>query len=162
MNGSQGKSYNRCGNLVFSPDSQHLAYLALADGGWYVVVDNKEYGPYEVVDVTSPVFSPDSQRFAYSARTESYFSPFVDGVALGEYHKVFTPVFSPDNNKVAYTASHREVGDQVIINENRGKIYDRILLIGGGQIVFDSQQMLHYIANGKDQRDHWYLVTETI
>lgn len=36
------------------------------------------------------------------------------------------------------------------------------MMLGGGGIVFDLAGELHYLANSKDDRMKWYLVTEAV
>ena len=123
------------GNLVVSPDSNHLAYVARRDGKQYVVRDDREEQaydqiplagtvPYEwwkdpVVDVSAVsqgktwqrtgclVFSPDSRRLAYQAKQGDKWLAVIDGVA-GKLHDKFTfqgIVFSADSGHVAYTVT---------------------------------------------------------
>ena len=52
---------------------------------------------------------------------------------------------SPDSKRVAYAAG---VGDKwfVVVDGKEEKQYDGIVTIGGGRIVFDSSDSLHYLA----------------
>ena len=54
------------GSLVFSPDSQRLAYVAERDGKLVVVVDDLHFTGYDAIN-SKPVFSPDSKHFAFIA-----------------------------------------------------------------------------------------------
>jgi len=59
---------------------------------------------------------------------------------IGESFKV-----SPDSKHVAYAA---EVGSKqfVVIDGEEGRRYDAIVTRGGGKIIFDSSDTLHYLA----------------
>ena len=70
VDGQEGKHYTSIlkGSLVFSPDSQRVAYVACVaaategdSGQWSVVVDGREMGHYGR-DIHTLIFSPDSQR----------------------------------------------------------------------------------------------------
>ncbi len=68
-------------------------------------------------------------------------------------------VVSPDSKHVAYGA---RVGGKcfVVVDGREGKKYDAIVSIGGGRIIFDSPDSLHYLAIKKD--NEIYLVQENI
>jgi hypothetical protein len=59
---------------------------------------------------------------------------------------------------VAYGAG---VGDKqfVVVDEDEGRQYDGIVTIGGGKIIFDSPDSLHYLAM---KGNEIYLVEERI
>ena len=62
-------------SLVVSPDSQHVAYVAVRGGKVFVVVDGVEGKEYDgIVTGGGPRFSPDSQHVAYVAGHGSGFS----------------------------------------------------------------------------------------
>lgn len=65
---------------------------------------------------------------------------------------------SPDNKRVAYVA---KVGDKwfVVVDGEEGDQYDAIVGFGGGRIIFDSADNLHYLAM---KGNKIYLVEETI
>ena len=52
---------------------------------------------------------------------------------------------SPDSKRVAYAA---KVGSKwfVVVDGKEEKQYDGIITIGGGKIIFDSSDSLHYLA----------------
>jgi hypothetical protein len=75
-----------------------------------------------------------------------------DGIMKG------TSIFSPDSKRIAYAA---KAGDKwfVVVDEREGRGYDGIVTGGGGRIIFDSSDSLHYLA-GKGSEI--YLVEEKI
>jgi hypothetical protein len=93
-----------------------------------------------------PVFSPDSKRVAYGVRAGKGWFAVVDGVegkpyeAMGVY-----PVFSPNSTHVAYGAN---VGSKwfVVLDGVEGAEYDDVVAMGGGRIVFDSENRYHHLA----------------
>ena len=65
---------------------------------------------------------------------------------------------SSDSKRVAYVA---QVGNKwfVVVDGDEGKQYDSVVTIGGGGIVFDSPDRLHYLAM---KGNSIYLVEERI
>ena len=67
VDGQEQKQYDwpHIRSIVFSPDSQRLAYVAFDGDRPFLVVDGQEGQRYESIREGSVVFSPDSQRVAY-------------------------------------------------------------------------------------------------
>ena len=114
VDGETGVDYDRGvreGSLVFSPDSQRLAYVAakgipflflLSIEDEFVVVDGQEQKHYDIIHHRSLVFSPNSQRLAYSAD----FGVHVVDMTGGEVHHQSShqqrhAVFSPNSQRMA-------------------------------------------------------------
>ncbi|MBU0620868.1 MAG: hypothetical protein KJ795_03375 [Gammaproteobacteria bacterium] len=113
----EGKPYpGFAGDLIFSPDSQHLLYVAqFAQRQWSVVIDEKEGKVYDAWAIRNPVFSPDSKHVAYVVASQpdgggDYFV-VLDGQEGKRYNaknynakKIHLDyvVFSPDGNHIAY------------------------------------------------------------
>jgi hypothetical protein len=92
----------------FSEDSEHLIYIASAEG-WRVVLDGTEGDKYNVVSY--PLFRPDMKRIAYCA---GECAAVLDGVKGKQYRAVKGLVFSPNFKHLAYVASANE-GDACIV-----------------------------------------------
>ena len=139
-----------------SPDNQRVAYVARVGNKQLVAVDGVEGKQYD--GTSTPVFSPDSQRVAYAAQVGNKQLVVVDGVEGKQYDGTSTPVFSPDSQRVAYSV---QVGSKwlVVVDGVEGKQYGGIVNLGGGRIIFDSPDSLHYLA-GKGNK--FYLVEERI
>lgn len=103
FNGKRGKPYDAIDGttLVLSPDGQRVAYCARKGGKWFVVVDEREYGPF--VDKGPPVFSPDSSHVAFEARDERGWRIVADTGESPRVNREFEgpPVFSADSRKIA-------------------------------------------------------------
>lgn len=70
----------------------------------------------------------------------------------------FTFRASPDNKRVAYGV---DIGNKwfVVVDGKEEKKYDSIVALGGGRIVFDSPDSLHYFALNNEKL---YLIYEKI
>ena len=147
VDGQEGKRYDGIFPPVFSPDSQRVAYVAIVSNQMFVVVDGKEEKRYDGIGEGTLIFSPDSQRVAYVAGVGNKLSVVVDGKeekrcdGIGEG----TLTFSPDSQRVAYVAG---VGNKwsVVVDGQEGNQYDGVIVLGGGRIIFDSPDSLHYFA----------------
>jgi Tol biopolymer transport system component len=82
----EGNPYKSIFHLVFSPDSKHVAWNALRQGKWLVVVDGVEGRAYEVV-FDGPVFSPDSKHVAFTAERGGKQLLVADGAEGNEYDR---------------------------------------------------------------------------
>lgn len=104
INGSTQKHYQAVSGLVFSPDSQHLAHVAIKRNGMVIVLDGGEISQeYDDISLSTPIFSPDSEHIAFGARRGSKWFAVKDGVEE-ESHDGFVAgsmVFSPDS-RLAY------------------------------------------------------------
>jgi Tol biopolymer transport system component len=112
---------------VFSPDSQHVAYMAQEEDQYFMVQDGVEGKKY-VWLISRPLFSPDSQHIAYSASDVRNGALVVhDGVEGTEYMSVASLTFSPDSASLAYAANTGD-GWCVVLNGVEGKKYKKLVL----------------------------------
>jgi len=140
--------YDWAAELIFSPDSQHVAYMAQQSGKFFVVVDGKRALPNsEFFSISKPVFSPDSQRVAYMARQ---FDKQIMVVVDGKYGPYFDDIngfikFSPDSKRVAYMAV-RNGNHFMVVDGKPGPAYDSI-----GTFFFspDSKHVAYVAQQGK-------------
>jgi hypothetical protein len=132
-------------SFTISPDSRRVAYGAGAGKKRFVVVDGKKDKPYDGIGEGTPIFSPDSRRVAYTAGASKTWFVVVDGKEDKRYDGCSILIFSPDSQRVAYRAT---AGNKrfVVVDGKEGKPYDDIVNRGGGRIVFDSSDSLHYLA----------------
>ncbi|MDP2864061.1 MAG: hypothetical protein Q8N73_00135 [bacterium] len=154
-------------SLVFSPDSQNLAYVVEKNGKSVLILDDEESKPYDYI-WPDPVFSPDSQKLAYRAsdgekifivinnqESQPYFSyPFPCGLGTPVYAFCETNlIFSPDSKKTAYLIE--ENGKfYMVVNGKKGKLYDEIVSF---QFSSDSKYLGYGAQDGKEL---WWIVEE--
>jgi len=112
------------GPIVFSPDSNHLAYVAPN----IVVLDGKELTRRKG-DIYGLVFSPDSKHLAYGG--EDFI--VVDGVekAVRSTWNINTFTFSPDSTRHVYIDIKRGwfgkiTAEWVVVDGVKGKTYRRV------------------------------------
>lgn len=135
INGSTQKHYQGISGPVFSPDSQHIAYVAIRKNRMVVVRDNEEIsGEYDDISLTTPIFSPNSQHIAFGARRGNRWFAVKDGIEE-EPHDGFvigSMTFSPDS-KLAYghyigqLMGRYQLGGKIIVVDDGRKIaeYDK-------------------------------------
>jgi len=161
VDGRPGKVYDRVPaglnfrRTVFSPDSEHVAYVAIRPNGFgrqFVVCDGKEGRPYSLI--YSPSFSPDSQRLAYAARRGKGAVAVVDSVEHDTGQRYGFPVFSPDSKEVVWLASHEDKV-QVMVDGRAMQGYDDIR-----EVMFSpNSKRLAYAAR---RGDKWLVVTDGV
>ncbi|HIJ96078.1 MAG TPA: hypothetical protein HPP94_10180 [Desulfuromonadales bacterium] len=96
-----GKSYGEIDSstLTLSPDGQRVAYCAKTGGKWFVVVDKREYGPFD--DKGPPVFSPDNRHIAFEAQATNSWYLHIDDLKSTPQVSFFNkPAFSADSKTV--------------------------------------------------------------
>jgi Tol biopolymer transport system component len=111
VDGKEQKVYAKVDGLIFSPDSQWLAYAAsTGEGQWLVVVNGREEAVYKRVGM--PVFSPDGKRLAYIALlADGTRAVVVNGKPGRAYDRTLPGgqiFFSPDGQHLAYGARRKE------------------------------------------------------
>jgi hypothetical protein len=79
LDGRRGPDYDLTTGFVFSPDGQHLAYVARENDKWFVVVDGQREPDYDAISRGNPIFSSDGTRIAYAAYTQNKWLVIVDG-----------------------------------------------------------------------------------
>jgi hypothetical protein len=102
-NGAVGTEYNTIEPLQMSPDGKTLAYVATAPTGTFLVVNGREFGPYQ--SFTTPVaFSDDGGHWGCVVRTAEGvpYSALIDGTPtpLGQWVFIDKISFSQDGSKV--------------------------------------------------------------
>jgi hypothetical protein len=82
VDGVEGKEYNKVPgqSLLFSPDSQRLAYAAQRGKKWRVVVDGVEGKEYDGIGRGTLSFGADSQQVRYDAKRGDQVVSVVNGV----------------------------------------------------------------------------------
>jgi hypothetical protein len=142
------------GQLVFSPNSERLAYVSRIETGFLnrqmectVVLDGKPQASYRWIE--NLVFSPDSDRLAYNAwKDERTQVVVVDGRESVGHTKVSGPVFSPDSRRVAYHVQDGNAAIVVVDGQETGE-YARVF----DPLVFtaDSKYLLYLAQSEEDE-----------
>jgi Tol biopolymer transport system component len=125
--GQEGRQYLAVGGPpIYSPDSQHLAFVADSGKGWNLILDDKSEGTYEAVKLGSLTFSPNSRRIAFAAQIGSKWTAVLDGKQGPQFDGIYeTFSFSPDSSRLVYAA---RTGDKwsVVEDGKQGKLFDDI------------------------------------
>ena len=93
--------------MVFSPDSAHLAYIAVEPSGSRVVIDGKPGEEWEMIQPESLVFSPSSDRLAYVASRKGKWFAVIGGVTGPAWDGILwnSLKFSEDGSRTVYGAA---------------------------------------------------------
>ncbi len=131
IDGESGPPFDKISNIVFSPDSSHVAYFGKKDGKWRLIMDGAEdsvlwddYGGGE------PVFSPDGRHWAYEGAIgewdggEHY--AVVDGEKGLKYEYVWPFAFSADSQHLAYKVKIDTRRYLIVLDGIAGAEYDSI------------------------------------
>ncbi len=147
--GRESKAYKEATQPMFSPDSQHVVYVASpAENQAVVVLDEKEQKQYRRVVAESIRYSPDSKRLAYIAshndpqgKEQMFF--VIDGQETTPYDALNRDsfIFSPDSKRTSFQCVKNKKAI-VVIDGLEGKDYDDVRL---AQFSPDSKKMA-YIA----------------
>lgn len=121
------QAYEQLGrNLVFSPDSRHVAFAGSRGDHWYVVVDGAEGDPFDSVVPDSIVFSPQGDRVACVAELDGRASVVTNETPGKAYDAIVdgSLVFAVDG-RLAYVA--RAGGkESLVLDGEEGKSYDTV------------------------------------
>ena len=142
-----GKKYpavdgSAAGMPVFSPDSQHFAYVALRGGKQCVVRDGEPGADFEMVSSAPPLFSPDSKRLAYLAKDGGRGLVVLDGKAGEPFRNIAAMSFSPDSQHFAYIAI--SVTNMLVMLDGREVYRDERFV--KDSLGFDGSNSLHVLT----------------
>lgn len=93
--GQPGRAYDQISNneLLFNDDGRRLAFVAKRDGRGYVVENDMEHGPFDLVRPGSLRFSVEGERFGFSAQRTGQPMIVLDGQKFAGADDVGPPVF---------------------------------------------------------------------
>lgn len=149
LDGKQGPPLYDVGDLCFSPDGRHVAYVAqeAKDGPWFVFLNDERQGPYQTIGDESLKFSPDGTRLAYAAQVDGRWAAVVDNQAGEPHDGIAEMLFSPDGRRLACVAQDGE-SEAVVLDGIQERTFDAI---GGGSLVFspDSRKPGYIARSGR-------------
>ncbi len=162
LDNAPGKPYDAIGasSLVFSPDSQRLAYAAKRTvdkvDKWLIVVDGIEGPEHEMVASGPPLFSPDSKHVAYLMMRGKKWIVVLDGKEGNEYDSIGagTLLFSADSRRAAYLA-FRGPKWYMVVDGKESEPYD-----GGSAAAFgpDGKTVAYWAVRNQK----WFLVVNGV
>jgi hypothetical protein len=138
---TEGRPHDRCGDAVFSADSRHVAYRAVDEQRWRLVVDDRESQDYDRIGQFA--ISPDGSRLAFAAKRGADEYLVLNGQELPGAGNI---IMSPDGRYVAH-ADDEGLKSVVLVNGTRGQEYNGF--IRGSRWVFDGNNRFHLFA-GRD------------
>ncbi len=120
-----GPEFSGSGKITFSPDGKRLAYSAMKDEKWFVVVDGQTGPVFDGIIEGGPFFSLDSQHVAYVAISGKKQCLVFDGQAGPQYDAIKLVAMSFDGQCIAYAARTGQ-SFSVLINGKNGRIFDDV------------------------------------
>jgi Tol biopolymer transport system component len=157
--------YAADGDIVFSPDSRHMAFHGRKNAQSYFLVDGEAYlkcdDPYGGTLSSYFTFSPDSKRWGFIAQHKDKKYAVISGVEYGPYYHLGVPnedeyiYFSPDSRHFAFIATRQNspqdyVGKEYLVVDGlEHEIEGRWL--SGSFLRFDSATKLHGLVIGKER-----------
>ena len=146
-----GKVGAKSNKIVWSPDSQHVAYAAGHQQQQVLMLDGRETGRYQAILNPSILFSPDSARLAYGIEEGRAQRVVLDGNSLPAYDGL-PPIqwsFSPDSSRLAYGITVGASRQSLIVGR-------QIFQLDGGfvidaALIWDSNAHLHSIISQGNQ-----------
>lgn len=130
MDGQVSRGYDMVHELLFSPDSTKLAYVAEDGEEFFVFVNQDRHPSFAAMDAQEGlVFSGDSKHLAYVAMTgQDDWAVVKNGKPGPDYDEIRHVTFSPDSSRLAYAARKDDRWHLVEKGgeENKGPAYDEI------------------------------------
>jgi hypothetical protein len=117
LNGqSQGGEYDEVKWIIFSPDSQRLAFFGRQGKNWSAVLDGRRQ-ELSYKEARGLVFSMNGQHHAHAAKKGDKWLVVKNGVEGAAYDAVDNPRFSPRSQRLVYAAKRRDAW--VIVEEGK-------------------------------------------
>ena len=99
-----GPEYGKIFDIVFSLDSENMAYAAIKDRQMVMVVNGKEIADGDIMGF--PLFSWDSRRFAYGVLKKTDWYIIIDDNKSPAFDKTYKFQFSLDSKRYSYIVKH--------------------------------------------------------
>ena len=120
-NGKRHQPYSRIFSLIFSPNSQHLAYIAIKDQQMVMVLNGQEQEPHDQYGL--PTFAPNSKKLAFSFREDKNFHVVVNSDKGPAFERIYKFFFSLDSSRFAYIAGKKDTW-QCTVDGKVGPVYE--------------------------------------
>ena len=123
--GRPGPVAQGIGAIALSTDGARLAYAALRDGAWQVVLNGAYSEPFDAIFSGSLTFDPSGRRMAFAAERDGRAVAVIDGRAGPGHDGIGQLTFSPDGWHVASVARDG-VTARLVVDGTPGGEHDAI------------------------------------
>jgi len=156
FDGNEYGPYDEVEFLDFSPDSQHLVFIATITDKSFAVLDGIEQQYYDLI-LASARFSPDSEHIIYEARQGKKTIAVIDYTEF-TYDAINGPIYiSPDSSSIAFVARNINAEHFVVQDGIEGKKYDEIEIYNLDLYFSADGGHLAYVAK---EGGNWYVVLD--
>ena len=141
---------------AFTPDGNHVVYVARKDRKAVVIIDGKDEPLYDKIGHGIPFFSSDGKHMAYTAVNSGEPERVIlDGKPGPDfaYIPVLSLLFSPDGQRIAYGGQEISQKWRVVTDGQPGAAYDQV-----DNIVFSKDG--RHIAYKAKTGERWRLVID--
>lgn len=150
VNGVEGPGYDGMGLPFFTPDGKSIVCQASQGDSQFILVDGQPsvagVAQKAYDKVTPPAFSKTGKRLIYLGEKDGKKILIDNGTPLESLDGAVDQFFvSDDESLLAYIAATGEE-EMVLLNGVPGNKYETIMTMGGGSILFDGADQMHYLA----------------
>ncbi len=149
------------GDVLFSPDSRHVAYIVKRAGKAIVIRDGVSGRAYDAV--TQLFYSANSRQLIYTARRNGREYVVIDGNEVAEGEQILSPVYSDSTGRLAYT-SKKDNTWAVVVDGVAGNPFRRIEVSpffsrNGRRFVYAARDSLSYVVvDGVQSRGYEHIL----
>jgi len=144
-------------SIAYSPNGDHLAYVAKKSTNWVLVLDGAERSIPGGNASHTLVFSPDGKRVAIAFKPSGSAAAFcfLDGVRQNPFAEIESMTFTRDGRHLIYVAQAKRRGEyafgerlpyHVVLDGDEGPELDEIVRVGSRKFWIDDAGQICYIA----------------
>jgi Tol biopolymer transport system component len=147
------RSCEQIEEVIFSPDSRHLASKAMENGKWVVFLDDNKGAEYNLV--SNLIFSPDGSQLIYSALKNNRRLIVKNKEEITGGMATLAPLFSPDGSRFAFLLAEKNNKFHYVIDGKQGLPVD-----SPGRLIFSNDGTSTAYAAGINGK--WHIIKDGV